>query len=327
MKKYFMLSLCFIVLFVTGCGKIAKLENGEEVVAKFDKVNITADTLYKEIKNRYARNVLIDMIDTTILDKKYPTDDSMNQNIDSQVEYIKSQTKTEFLSAIKYYYGVNTEVEFRKVLLLEQKRKLAAKDYAKSVITESEINDYYTTEVVGDIKASHILIKPAVTDTMTEEEKTAKETEALNKAKEVIKKLNDGAKFADLAKEYSEDKANATKGGDLGFFNKGTMDEAFEKAAYALEKGKYTTTPIKSQFGYHIILKTDLKVKPELKLVKSDVVDKLADKLLTDKTTTNVTALIELRKNNKLKIYDSELKKQYDDYMKELLTEKTTTAQ
>jgi foldase protein PrsA len=327
MKKKIILCLCFTLLLVTGCGKVMKLKNGEEIVAAFDKEKITADTLYKEIKDRYARNVLIDMIDTTILDKKYPTDETMNSTIDQQIEYIKGQTKGEFLAAIKYYYGVNTEADFRKVLLLEEKRKLATKDYAKSVIKDSEINDYYASDIVGDIKASHILIKPDVTDNMTDEEKTNKEKEALATAKDVISQLNNGAKFTDLAKKYSADKANADKGGDLGFFNKGTMDANFEKAAYDLEKGKYTTEPVKSQFGYHIILKTDSKAKPELKLVKADIIDKLADKLITDKTTTNVTTLIELRKTNKLKIYDAELKAQYDAYMNELSNPTTTTTQ
>ena len=85
--------------------------------------------------------------------------------------------------------------------------------------------------------------------------------EALNKAKEVIKKLNDGADFAKLAKEYSSDSSNASKGGDLGYFNTGDMAEEFETAAYKLKLNEYTKEPVKTKFGYHIILKTGEKGK------------------------------------------------------------------
>ena len=138
---------------------------------------------------------------------------------------------------------------------------MAIKDYVKGTIKDKEIKKYYNDEVVGDIRASHILIKPKVTDEMSEEEKEEKENEALELAKEIIKKLDSGADFAELAKEYSDDEGNASKGGDLNFFNKGKMEEHFEKAAYELEVNKYTTTPVKSAFGYHIILKTDEKKK------------------------------------------------------------------
>ncbi len=70
----------------------------------------------------------------------------------------------------------------------------------------------------------------------------------------VIDRLKNGEDFAELAKEISTDSGSAVNGGDLGWFGKGAMVPEFETAAFALEKtGDYTTTPIKSQFGYHII--------------------------------------------------------------------------
>jgi parvulin-like peptidyl-prolyl isomerase len=69
----------------------------------------------------------------------------------------------------------------------------------------------------------------------------------------VLEKLKSGEDFAALAQEYSKD-GSAAAGGDLGWFGTGAMVPEFETAAYALEKtGDYTTTPVKSQFGYHII--------------------------------------------------------------------------
>lgn len=71
-------------------------------------------------------------------------------------------------------------------------------------------------------------------------------------AEHVIKELNDGAKFADVAKKESIDPAGKN-GGDLGWFGKGAMVPAFEKAAFALKPGQYTKQPVETQFGWHVI--------------------------------------------------------------------------
>lgn len=318
MKKTMILSLCALTLLVTGCG-VAKLENGEEVVAKIDGQTITADNLYQRVKDKHGRNELIDMIDSIVLNKIYKTDETMTSTVNNQIDYYKEQLGEQFLPYIKSQLGINNEEEFKELLLLDYKRNEATKDYLKTVITDTEINNYYETKTVGDIKASHILIKPEVTDSMTTEQKTAKEKEAEELAKQIITKLNNGEKFADLAKEYSDD-GSASSGGDLGWFNKGKMVEAFETAAFALKKDEYSKTPVKSEFGYHIILKTDERAKPTLEKAKDGIIDSLIDtKLKEENNTYAYKALVELRKKYKLEIQDSELKKQYDSYMSELL--------
>lgn len=75
---------------------------------------------------------------------------------------------------------------------------------------------------------------------------------ALNDAKDVIRKLNEGYEFADLAKEYSFDASNKDKGGDLGFFGKGKMVKPFEDAVFNAKAGDLVG-PIETQFGYHVI--------------------------------------------------------------------------
>ncbi len=89
------------------------------------------------------------------------------------------------------------------------------------------------------IKCSHILVK--------------KHSEALT----IVEKLRNGETFSKLAKELSIDKASGKKGGDLGFFTKGMMVKPFEEAAFKLEKGTITQQPIKTEFGYHIIKRTE----------------------------------------------------------------------
>ncbi|HRK98492.1 MAG TPA: peptidylprolyl isomerase [Alphaproteobacteria bacterium] len=115
---------------------------------------------------------------------------------------------------------------------------------------------------VEEVKAAHILVDEDA------------------KAKEVIQKLQDGAKFADLAKEYSKDKSNAGNGGDLGYFAQADMVKEFADAAFALGKGEYTKSPVKTQFGYHIILQEDKRVRPAP--AYDDVKDELAGKVKRD---------------------------------------------
>ncbi|MFA5211031.1 MAG: peptidylprolyl isomerase [Patescibacteria group bacterium] len=72
------------------------------------------------------------------------------------------------------------------------------------------------------------------------------------KAQEVLDRIKNGEDFATLAKEFGSD-ATAEKGGDLGWFGKGTMVEAFENAVFALEKGQLADQLVITEFGYHIV--------------------------------------------------------------------------
>lgn len=73
-------------------------------------------------------------------------------------------------------------------------------------------------------------------------------------ANDLIKKIQEGKSFEDLAGDFSKC-PSGKQGGDLGIFGKGMMVPAFEKAVLDLEVGR-TSTPIKTQFGYHLILRT-----------------------------------------------------------------------
>jgi len=320
MKKKILISfMCLLLL--TGCGPIAKLEDGKELVAETTDIKITADDLYKEIKDRYARDILIEMIDKAILNKIYKDDDAMKNYIDSQITSIKSQVgEDQFLAAIKYYYGVNSESEMREVIKISYKKTKAVDDYIKGLVKEDEINNYYEKNIVGDMKVKHILIKPDTTTDMSSEEITAKENEALEKAKELITRIANGEDFGELAKEYSADTASAVNGGDIDFFNVGEMVEPFYEASKALKKGEYTKTPVKTTYGYHIILLVDQKEKATLEIVKDRIIEELSNDIKENNATVSTEAIIELRKAKKLVIHDSELKKQYDEYMKELLS-------
>jgi peptidyl-prolyl cis-trans isomerase C len=96
---------------------------------------------------------------------------------------------------------------------------------------------------IKQVKASHILVK-------TEEF-----------AKEIIELLGLGGDFTALAKEHSVG-PSGPKGGDLGFFGEGQMVPPFSKAAFALEAGEHTKTPVKTQFGFHVIKVMETKQVP-----------------------------------------------------------------
>ena len=324
MKKK--LLICLAVLGLTsGCGKVSTLPNGNDALVSFSNTNlgISAGDLYSEVKGT-ALSKLIDMIDTKILLDKYPDKSSdADKYVNEQYDLIKTNFKDDkgkfdeesLKKQIYAYYGITDIDKFKDIIRLNYYRTEAVNDYAKKSVTDKQIQKYYDENVYGDISCKHILITPAVTDNMSDEDKTKADKEALQKAKDIIKKLKNGESFDDLAKEYSDDTSNKDKGGDLGYFNTGDMLEEFEKAAFALKKGKYTTTPVKTKYGYHIILKTDEKEKPSLEDKKEEIIKTLASEAKSNDTALSINALVELRKEYGMNIEDDEMSKLYSTYI------------
>ncbi|NLC66677.1 MAG: peptidylprolyl isomerase [Clostridium sp.] len=133
------------------------------------------------------------------------------------------------------------------------------------------------------VNASHILV---------EDEETAKE---------VLDKINSGElEFAQAAVEYSKCPSKE-QGGNLGDFQRGMMVKEFEDAAFSLEPGELMKEPVKSQFGYHIVLTND-KNSPEVKPYE-EVKDEINKKMLQDKQLEYYTKLIsELKEKYNVKI-------------------------
>ena len=336
MKKK--LLICLAVLGLTsGCGKVSTLPNGNDALVSFSNTNlgISAGDLYSEVKGT-ALSKLIDMIDTKILLDKYPDKSSdADKYVNEQYDLIKTNFKDDkgkfdeesLKEQIYAYYGITDIDKFKDIIRLNYYRTEAVNDYAKKSVTDKQIQKYYDENVYGDISCKHILITPAVTDDMSDEDKTKADKEALQKAKDIIKKLKNGESFDDLAKEYSDDTSNKDKGGDLGYFNTGDMLEEFEKAAFALKKGKYTTTPVKTKYGYHIILKTDEKEKPSLEDKKEEIIKTLASEAKSKDTALSINALVELRKEYGMNIEDDEMSKLYSTYISNsLLSDKSNSS-
>ena len=316
MKKL-LLAMLVLGLIVTGCARVPKLENGQDAVVTLSNGDISVDALFKEMKERYALNILIDMIDKQILNKEYKDTDEMKEEINAQISSWLAMYGSEeaLLEQTQSAWGISTMEDLREYLKIQFKRNKAVEDYVKSLIKEDEINKFYEENIFGDISARHILIKPEINNDMTNDQITVAEAEALKKARELITKLNNGEDFEELAKEHSADEGSASKGGLLNDFAYGVMVKEFEKAARELAKGKYTTNPVKTIHGYHIILKLDQKTKPKLATVKDDIIEEIMKEKLKENASLQVTALEKLREKYKMNIRDRGLKAQYENYL------------
>ncbi len=180
-----------------------------------------------------------------------------------------NETK-EYKQAIKF-----TENQLMQKVFLEKT--------IKDAITEDKIKAAYDDIVkersnVVEYKVSHILVQ----------------TEA--EAKEVKKKLDKGADFVALSKEYSIDN-NKDNGGDLGYFSSGQMVQPFEQATEKLKVGQISD-PVKTDFGYHIIYLVDkrkMKV-PSLEELRSKIEEDLSSQFVQEYIT-------KLKESNKVEFF------------------------
>lgn len=312
--------LLLISLFVTGCKQEIEVKDGSKVAVSVDGGKITATDYYNEIKQTNI-SVLIDMIDHKLFDKKYPRTDEEDERVEKIVKQLKEAYTDEATlnAALNQFYGVSTEEELEDMIRLEYKRELAIKDYIAKNIKDSEIEKYYKENIFGKVEAKHILIIPSVSDDAGDDEKEEAESQAKKTAEEIIKKLEKGEDFSKLAKKYSQDTATASKGGELGYFELDEMVEEFSNAVKELDTNEYTKKPVKTSYGYHIILKTGQKAKPSLKDVEDDIREKITLQKLDSEATLYYQTLIDIRKDNNIKFNDTVIEKKYNALMKQLL--------
>ena len=195
--------------------------------------------------------------------------------------------------------GIEKSKEFKDELakVTEQiKKRLAVQMWQKKVadkvtVSDKEISDYYNKNKAefqekDSVHAYHILVK------------TEDEANKLISQLKYLKGAELENKFMTLAKTNSTG-PSAPKGGDLGTFAQGQMVPAFDKAVFSMNVGTITTTPVKSEFGYHIIY---LKEKqPARMLALNEVKNFIAQRLKMDKFKTVVQAKMqELQKTAKI---------------------------
>jgi peptidyl-prolyl cis-trans isomerase C len=156
-------------------------------------------------------------------------------------------------------YKTQLELARQSILI----RELFADYTKKNPISDEDVKAEYDRFAAAnsgkEFKARHILV---------EKEETAKA---------LIAQIKKGAKFEDLAKKNSKDPGSGAKGGDLDWANPNSYVKEFSEALVALGKGKMTDTPVKTQFGYHIIRVDDIRDAklPAFEEVKAQVAQQM----------------------------------------------------
>lgn len=276
--KAILLGMLMIFLVVGGCAK-----DTSEVVAEVNGIKLTREQLkprVDQIKHTFEmqgfvfdgeegaemlalfeQEALKQLITETVMKEEAKkqnisiTPAEIQEHYDQFVEVYGEDVFKEILKQQEV-----TEQELKEEIemaLLQQ--KLYDKVTAGVNITDGEIEEYYQAnrDDLTQYRASHILIMP---DEEAEDQEKA-EQEAKTKAESLIAELNQGADFAQLAKENSAD-GSAAAGGDLGdYFTEEDSPYVpeFTEAAISLNVGEYSSQPVESFFGYHIIKLTEKK--------------------------------------------------------------------
>lgn len=223
-------ALCAAVLF--GCQSGAPTgesksdtSKGGQVLAEVEGSTITTNDFKREVKNL-----------PEYLKAMAETPQGRKEMLDTMVirELILKQAAKDGLDKGPELEEKLQDLKKRLVVEAYLKKKVEA----ESQVSDADLKKFYEQnkdkfKAPEQIRASHILVK-------TEKE-----------AKDILAQIKAGGNFEELAKKNSVDSSSA-KGGDLGWFGKGTMVPAFEKAALALKEGQVSDV-VKSDFGFHII--------------------------------------------------------------------------
>jgi len=153
----------------------------------------------------------------------------------------------------------------------------------QSILANAFVQDYTKNNPVSDdmLKAEYDKVKAQMSGTEYKARHILVNKEA--DAKAIIAKLKKNPKLFDsLAKEHSKDPGSKDKGGELGWFDPRGMVPEFGAAVAKLEKGKFTLEPVKTQFGYHVILLEDTRTKqaPTFEQVKPQLAKQVQDQNL-----------------------------------------------
>jgi len=219
---------------------------------------VATDFEIEDIFNQINREITLDYV------KISPTQFTDKVKLDDKIlrdwfETVKEKYKTEPQLKVKYLAFTYDSIG----------KKIEVDDAKVEAYYQANLSSYQMPE---KRHARHILIEAKEGDSPAlQKEKSAK-------AEDVLKLARDGADFTELAKKYSEGPTK-TSGGDLGFFEKGSMVPEFDAAVFAMKPGQISDV-IKTRFGYHIIQLEEVKPATTRKLedVRQSIVKTLQKK-------------------------------------------------
>jgi foldase protein PrsA len=234
------------------------------------------------------------------------SDKEVTDEINTLIKNYESEAAFEQDLKVKKISRSFLDEQVKSQLLRDKVFALATKDVT---ISDEETKKYYDDNaetlfmVPEQVKVSHILIKFAIPEG-AELNDTIK-AEAKTKITDIQEQLNNGADFAGIAKQYSEDTASAVNGGDIGFISKGQTVAEFEEAAFALEVDQVSEV-VESIFGYHII-KCVEKQSPRVKTY-DEVKDTIKSYLLNNEQLVAWEDFVYSIVNNAGIVYPTSLK-------------------
>jgi parvulin-like peptidyl-prolyl isomerase len=185
--------------------------------------------------------------------------------------------------------------EWRDVLLINQFRDDVI--WSEIQIPEAEARAWYDDNVGEEVRARHVLISVQPTASPEERQQARQEADSLHQA------LEQGADFATLARQHSDDPTSAQQGGMLEWFRKGDMVEPFEKAAFEGPVGELNPQVVETQFGFHII-QVEERRKPSFEDLREDIVDQLAGPRRSETEQAYITQLME---NSGVEFYEQNI--------------------
>lgn len=177
--------------------------------------------------------------------------------------------------------------EARKMGLDKRSDVVARIDLARQgILLGAYINEWSKSHPITEDKIRAEYDRRVALMSGTEYHISQIQTDKLEDAQAVITKLQNGAKFADLAKDVSVDAGSKDNGGEMGWFTPQVLPKAIGDVLAKTEKGKFTTVPVQSQYGYHVILVQDTRqaTPPKYEDQKENLRQALAQQALVQYT-------------------------------------------
>ncbi|WEV50579.1 peptidylprolyl isomerase [Lactobacillus sp. ESL0731] len=292
MKKY--LKKAAAVIAVAGIAlSTAACSNGGKTVASYKGGKITQNDYYNEMKKSQAgQSALANMIINHVLDQQYGSKVSKSQ-VNKQFDNYKKQYGSQF-SAVLQQQGM-TESSFKDNLKTTLLSEAALKDIKK--ISKSQ-EDKAWKSYQPKVTVQHILVAKKST------------------AEDIISQLKAGKSFKALAKKYSTDTGTKANAGKLPAFDSTdtSLDAGFKKAAFQLKTGEITKTPVKSQYGYHIIKMINHPAKGSFASHKKEIDNQIYQSMSQDQETMRDVIATVLKKAD-VSIKDNDLKNVLASYV------------
>ncbi len=195
-------------------------------------------------------------------------------------------------AALNKFFGEHNENYRRPESVSVRYIAYKVSDYAaKTTVSDEEISDYYDVHKNAEFSREEQVAARHILKRVAEDADEATKKAARDAIDAVAARLAAGEDFETVAKAESQDPGSASKGGDLGFFGRGRMVPAFEKAAFSLERGKVSDV-FESDFGFHVLQVYDKKPAGTATLdeVKGEIRTKIAEQKASDKVFEDAAA-------------------------------------